>query len=188
MKSFSFEDLMNIFLKSQQNKDYQAIFNINKEFERRVNKRKLMKKKPMKTSVSGFEQTQEWLAKNSDLSISASNILKENETTLKSKEYSFETLSKKLTSQPEINKTLFIKIDELDLLSVRSLNCLKNENIIYVGDLIQLNENYLLKSNNFGRKSLEELKNILSDMSLPVSGNKTKLIKRIKEENVGHLL
>ena len=166
MKSFSFEDLMNIFLKSQQNKDYQVIFNINKEFERRVNKRKLMKKKPMKTSVSGFEQTQEWLVKNSDLSISASNILKENETTLKSKENSFETLSKKLIPQPEINKTLFIKIDELDLLSVRSLNCLKNENIIYVGDLIQLTENYLLKSNNFGRKSLEELKNILSSMSL----------------------
>jgi len=60
MKSFSFEDLMNIFLKSQQNKDYQVIFNINKEFERRVNKRKLMKKKQMKNSVTGFEQTQEW--------------------------------------------------------------------------------------------------------------------------------
>ena len=165
MKSFSFEDLMNIFLKSQQNKDYQAIFNINKEFERRVNKRKLMKKKPMKTSVSGFEQTQEWLAKNSDLSSPTSNTLNENETRLKSKEYPFETLSKKLTPQPEINKILLKKIDELEL-SVRTLNCLKNENIIYVGDLIQLNENYLLKSNNFGRKSLEELKEILSSMSL----------------------
>ena len=165
MKNLSFEDLMNIFLKSQQVKDYQVIFNINKEFERRVTKRKLMGKKPMRTSVSGLEQTQEWLTKNSDLSSLTSNTLNENEATAKSKEYPFETLSKKLTTQLDINKTLFKKIDEFDL-SVRTLNCLKNENIIYVGDLIQLNENYLLKSNNFGRKSLEELKEILSSMSL----------------------
>ena len=165
MKNLSFEDLMNIFLKSQQIKDYQVIFNINKEFERRVTKRKLMGKIPMRTSISGLEQTQEWLTKNSDLSSLTSNTLNENEATAKSKEYPFETLPKKLTTQLEINKTLFKKIDELDL-SVRTLNCLKKENIIYVGDLIQLNENYLLKSNNFGRKSLEELKEILSSMSL----------------------
>ena len=115
MKNLSFEDLMNIFLKSQQIKDYQVIFNINKEFERRVTKRKLMGKIPMRTSISGLEQTQEWLTKNSDLSSLTSNTLNENEATAKSKEYSFETLPKKLTTQLEINKTLFKKIDELDL-------------------------------------------------------------------------
>jgi len=76
-----------------------------------------------------------------------------------------ETPTKEIISESEVNKNLFKKIDELDL-SVRTLNCLKNENIIYVGDLIQLTENYLLKSNNFGKKSLDELKEILSSMSL----------------------
>ena len=104
-------------------------------------------------------------SENSDLSSSVSNILKKNETTVKSKEHPFDNLFKTLTPQPEINKTLFKKIDELDL-SVRALNCLKNENIVYVGDLIQVTENYLLKSNNFGRKSLVEVKEILSSMSL----------------------
>ena len=102
---------------------------------------------------------------NSDLSKPASNILKENEITLNNKEYLFEALSKKLKPQPEINKKLLKKLDGFFLTS-RTLNCLKNENIVYVGDLIQLTENYLLKSNNFGRKSLEDLKNILSSMSL----------------------
>ena len=76
-----------------------------------------------------------------------------------------ETQTKEIISESEVNKNLFKKIDEL-YLSVRTLNCLKNENIVYVGDLIQLTENYLLKSNNFGRKSLDELKEILSSMSL----------------------
>jgi len=81
------------------------------------------------------------------------------------KEHPFDNLSKILTPQPEINKTLFKKIDKLDF-SARTLNFLKNENIVYVGDLTQLTENYLLKSNNFGRKSLLEVKDILSSMSL----------------------
>jgi hypothetical protein len=67
MQNLSFEDLMSLFLISKKNSDYEEVLNINKEFERRVSKRKLMQKKPMKTSVSGFEQTQEWLKKNSTL-------------------------------------------------------------------------------------------------------------------------
>ena len=67
MQNLSFEDLMSLFSRSQKNNDYDEILNINKEFERRVNKRKLMGKKPIRTSLSGFEQTLEWLKKNSKL-------------------------------------------------------------------------------------------------------------------------
>ena len=67
MQNLSFEDLMSLFSRSQKNNDYDEILNINKEFERRVSKRKLMGKKPMRTSLSGFEQTREWLEKNSEL-------------------------------------------------------------------------------------------------------------------------
>ena len=67
MQKLSFEDLMDLFSRSQKNNDYDEILNINKEFERRVSKRKLMGKKPMRTSLSGFEQTREWLEKNSEL-------------------------------------------------------------------------------------------------------------------------
>jgi len=67
VQKLSFEDLMDLFSRSQKNNDYDEILNINKEFERRVSKRKLMGKKPMRTSLSGFEQTREWLEKNSEL-------------------------------------------------------------------------------------------------------------------------
>lgn len=67
MQKLSFEDLMDLFSRSQKNKDYDEVLNISKEFERRVNKRILMGKKPMRTSLSGLGQTQEWLEKNSEL-------------------------------------------------------------------------------------------------------------------------
>ncbi|MDR2074799.1 MAG: DNA-directed RNA polymerase subunit alpha [Holosporales bacterium] len=63
------------------------------------------------------------------------------------------------------NKNLLRKVDELEL-SVRSANCLKNENIFYIGDLIQRTEADMLKTPNFGRKSLNEIKNLLVDMDL----------------------
>jgi DNA-directed RNA polymerase subunit alpha len=69
------------------------------------------------------------------------------------------------TSEPEFNKNLLKTIDELEL-SVRSYNCLKNENIIYVGDLVSRTEAEMLKTANFGRKSLNELKDNLKAMSL----------------------
>ena len=66
---------------------------------------------------------------------------------------------------PEFNKNLLRKVDELEL-SVRSMNCLKNDNIIYIGDLVQKSEGEMLRTPNFGRKSLNEIKEILNGMSL----------------------
>lgn len=63
------------------------------------------------------------------------------------------------------NKNLLRKVDELEL-SVRSANCLKNENIIYIGDLVQKSEQEMLKTPNFGRKSLNEIKAVLIEMGL----------------------
>ena len=59
--------------------------------------------------------------------------------------------------EPEFNRNLLRKVDELEL-SVRSMNCLKNDNIIYIGDLVQKSEGEILRTPNFGRKSLNEIK------------------------------
>ncbi len=63
------------------------------------------------------------------------------------------------------NRNLLRKVDELEL-SVRSANCLKNDNIIYIGDLVQKSEADMLRTPNFGRKSLNEIKEVLSTMGL----------------------
>lgn len=63
------------------------------------------------------------------------------------------------------NATLLRKVDELEL-SVRSANCLKNDNIVYIGDLIQKTESEMLRTPNFGRKSLNEIKEVLAQMGL----------------------
>lgn len=60
---------------------------------------------------------------------------------------------------------LLKKVEELEL-SVRSANCLKNDNVVYIGDLVQKSEAEMLKTPNFGRKSLNEIKDVLSNMSL----------------------
>lgn len=65
----------------------------------------------------------------------------------------------------EFNPILLKKVDELEL-SVRSANCLKNDNIIYIGDLIQKTEAEMLRTPNFGRKSLNEIKEVLMGMGL----------------------
>jgi len=72
---------------------------------------------------------------------------------------------KEVSIDQEFNKNLLKTIDELEL-SVRSYNCLKNENIIYVGDLVAKTESEMLKTANFGRKSLNELKDNLKAMGL----------------------
>jgi DNA-directed RNA polymerase subunit alpha len=64
-----------------------------------------------------------------------------------------------------INENLYRTVDELEL-SVRSANCLKNANIRLIGDLVQRSEAEMLKTQNFGRKSLNEIKDILADMGL----------------------
>ncbi|MFM9846563.1 MAG: DNA-directed RNA polymerase subunit alpha [Hyphomicrobiaceae bacterium] len=70
-------------------------------------------------------------------------------------------------SHPELafNAALLKKVDELEL-SVRSANCLKNDNIVYIGDLIQKTEAEMLRTPNFGRKSLNEIKEVLASMGL----------------------
>ena len=63
------------------------------------------------------------------------------------------------------NRNLLRKVDELEL-SVRSANCLKNDNIVYIGDLVQKTEGEMLRTPNFGRKSLNEIKEVLKVMNL----------------------
>jgi DNA-directed RNA polymerase subunit alpha len=63
------------------------------------------------------------------------------------------------------NRNLLRRVDELEL-SVRSANCLKNDNIVYIGDLVQKTEQEMLRTPNFGRKSLNEIKEVLASMGL----------------------
>ncbi len=63
------------------------------------------------------------------------------------------------------NKNLLRKVEELEL-SVRSANCLKNDNIVYIGDLVQKSEGDMLRTPNFGRKSLNEIKEVLTVMGI----------------------
>ena len=76
-----------------------------------------------------------------------------------------EVIVREQSTEPEFNKNLLRKVDELEL-SVRSMNCLKNDNIIYIGDLVQKSEGEMLRTPNFGRKSLNEIKEVLNTMSL----------------------
>lgn len=92
-------------------------------------------------------------------------------------------------NEPEFNKNLLRRVDELEL-SVRSMNCLKNDNIIYIGDLVQKTEGEMLRTPNFGRKSLNEIKEVLSGMSLYLGieipnwppENISELSKKLEEE------
>ncbi|MBT8493832.1 MAG: DNA-directed RNA polymerase subunit alpha [Deltaproteobacteria bacterium] len=67
--------------------------------------------------------------------------------------------------QEKLNENLWRQVDELEL-SVRSANCLQNANIKYIGELVQKTEQEMLKTKNFGRKSLKEIKEILAEMGL----------------------
>jgi len=100
-----------------------------------------------------------------------------------------EVIAQPTQSEPEFNKNLLRRVDELEL-SVRSMNCLKNDNIIYIGDLVQKTEGEMLRTPNFGRKSLNEIKEVLSGMSLYLGieipnwppENITELSKKLEEE------
>ena len=76
-----------------------------------------------------------------------------------------ETKEETVEEELPFNKNLLKKVDELEL-SVRSANCLKNDNIVYIGDLVQKSEGDMLRTPNFGRKSLNEIKEVLSTMGL----------------------
>lgn len=65
--------------------------------------------------------------------------------------------------KPRVNENLLRKVDELEL-SVRSTNCLENADIKYIGELVQRSEGEMLRTKNFGRKSLNEIKEILTEM------------------------
>lgn len=77
-------------------------------------------------------------------------------------------ISDEVSDEQEVlpfDPVLLKRVEELEL-SVRSANCLKNDNIIYIGDLVQKTEAEMLKTPNFGRKSLNEIKQILNDLNL----------------------
>ena len=76
-----------------------------------------------------------------------------------------EEVAAPVVEEPSLNVNLLRKVEELEL-SVRSANCLKNDEIIYIGDLVQKTESEMLRTPNFGRKSLNEIKEILSTMNL----------------------
>lgn len=74
-------------------------------------------------------------------------------------------LTEDLIEELKFDANLLKKVDELEL-SVRSQNCLKNDNIVYIGDLVIKSEPEMLKTPNFGRKSLNEIKEVLTAMNL----------------------
>ncbi|MEZ4259309.1 MAG: DNA-directed RNA polymerase subunit alpha [Polyangiaceae bacterium] len=96
----------------------------------------------------------------------AAKILKEQLTIFINFEETEETAYVQGGGEEEpLNENLFRSVDELEL-SVRSANCLQNANITLIGELVQRTEQDMLKTKNFGRKSLKEIKEILSNMGL----------------------
>ena len=95
----------------------------------------------------------------------AAKILKEQLSIFINHEEIEETQAPTQSEQDKLNDILWRSVDELEL-SVRSANCLQNANIHYIGDLVQRTEGEMLKTKNFGRKSLKEIKEILAQMGL----------------------
>jgi DNA-directed RNA polymerase subunit alpha len=84
-----------------------------------------------------------------------------------------------------LNENLFKSVEEFEL-SVRSANCLQNANIQYIGELVQKTESDLLKTKNFGRKSLKEIKDKLAELNLSLGmhiENWTQLLERWRAEH-----
>lgn len=94
----------------------------------------------------------------------AAKILKDQLTIFINFEEEEEPLEQETEEEP-LNENLFRSVEELEL-SVRSANCLQNANIHLIGELVQKTEAEMLKTKNFGRKSLKEIKEILADMGL----------------------
>jgi DNA-directed RNA polymerase subunit alpha len=123
----------------------------------------------------------------------AAKILKEQVTPFINFEEELEEEIEKEEKEEEekVNENLFRPVSELEL-SVRSSNCLKNANIKYIYELVQKTESEMLKTQNFGRKSLNEMKRILEEMDLefamklinfPSPKQEEKEEKEEKEEN-----
>ena len=108
----------------------------------------------------------------------------------------FEEPRKEVTQEviPDLafNPAFLKKVDELEL-SVRSANCLKNDNIVYIGDLVQKTEAEMLRTPNFGRKSLNEIKEVLASMGLRLGmdipgwppENIEEMAKKLEQEMLG---
>ncbi len=94
----------------------------------------------------------------------AAKILKDQLTIFINFEEEDEPVEQEREEEP-LNENLFRSVEELEL-SVRSANCLQNANIHIIGELVQKTESEMLKTKNFGRKSLKEIKEILSEMGL----------------------
>ena len=95
----------------------------------------------------------------------AAKILKEQLSIFINREEIEEASAPQQSETDKLNEYLWRSVDELEL-SVRSANCLQNANIHYIGDLVQRSEAEMLKTKNFGRKSLKEIKEILAQMGL----------------------
>ncbi|MHC1744680.1 MAG: DNA-directed RNA polymerase subunit alpha [Syntrophobacteraceae bacterium] len=95
----------------------------------------------------------------------AAKIMKDQVSIFINFEEEAEVTEEEIRLEPEYNENLFRSVDELEL-SVRSANCLKNADIRYIGELVQKTESEMLKTKNFGRKSLNEIKEILTEMGL----------------------
>ncbi|HEY8042036.1 MAG TPA: DNA-directed RNA polymerase subunit alpha, partial [Polyangiaceae bacterium] len=88
------------------------------------------------------------------------------------------------SEEEPLNENLFRSVDELEL-SVRSANCLQNANIQLIGELVQRTEQDMLKTKNFGRKSLKEIKEILANMGLSLGmkiDNWPQMLERWKQQ------
>jgi DNA-directed RNA polymerase subunit alpha len=95
----------------------------------------------------------------------AAKILKDQLTVFINFEEEAARPSAEPTRATRLNEVLFRPVDELEL-SVRSANCLQNADIKYIGELVQKTEGEMLRTKNFGRKSLNEIKEILAELGL----------------------
>lgn len=124
------------------------------------------------------------------ISQAASILIEQLEFFLTPDEMGTSAMSEQVEEEEEAgvpNEILYKSIDELDL-SVRALNCLKNANINLIGELVQKTESELLKTRNFGRKSLNEIKNVLTQMGLNLGMELKKfpdpeILEKVRKEN-----
>jgi hypothetical protein len=96
------------------------------------------------------------------ISVEFERVVRRKDAAAKAKERNGRAASPSIEPLP-FDAALLTRVDALEL-SVRSANCLKNDNIVYVGDLVQKTEAEMLRTPNFGRKSLNEIKDVLAQM------------------------
>jgi len=114
----------------------------------------------------------------------AAKILKDQLTIFINFQEEPETTAKEEPTEEPLNENLFRSVEELEL-SVRSANCLQNANITLIGELVQKSEQDMLKTKNFGRKSLKEIKEILATMGLSLGmklDNWPQMLERWKQQ------